>query len=51
MRLSRFLPQWSSADEAVPLRRVVLWSLVALSMVVGLVLYFKFERQIAPLIG
>ena len=51
MRLSRYLPQWSSDDEAVPLRRVVLWTAVALSIVVGLVLYFKFGRQITPLVG
>jgi hypothetical protein len=51
MRLSRFLPKWSSDEDAVSLRRVLLWSAVALSIVIGLVLYFKYERQITPLVG
>jgi hypothetical protein len=51
MRLSRFLPRWSSDEDAVPLRRLLLWSAVALAIVVGLVLYFTYERQITPLVG
>jgi hypothetical protein len=51
VRLSRLLPQSSPDDEAVPLRRVLLWGLVAVAIVVGLVLYFVYERQITPLVG
>ena len=51
MRLSRYLPQRTADDETIPLRRVLVWSAVALSIVVGLVLYFKFGRQVTPLIG
>jgi type VI protein secretion system component VasF len=51
VRLSRLLPRSSSDDEAVPLRRVVVWGLVAAAIVVGLVLYFIYERQITPLVG
>jgi hypothetical protein len=51
VRLSRFFPQTSSDDDAAPRRRVLLWALVAAAIVVGLVLYFKYERQITPLIG
>jgi hypothetical protein len=51
LRLSRFLPKASADDEPVPLRRVLLWALVGAAIVVGIVLYFKYERQIAPLIG
>jgi hypothetical protein len=51
LRLSRFLRQPSSNDGAVPLRRVLLWTLVGVALVVGLLLYFRYERQIAPLLG
>ena len=51
VRLSRLLPKSSSDEEAVPLRRVLLWALVAVGIVVGLVLYFIYERQITPLVG
>jgi F0F1-type ATP synthase membrane subunit b/b' len=30
---------------------VLLWALVAVGIVVGLVLYFIYERQITPLVG
>jgi hypothetical protein len=29
----------------------VVWALVAVAIVVGLVLYFVYERQITPLVG
>jgi hypothetical protein len=51
LRLSRFLRRPSSNVDAVPLRRVLLWALVGVALVVGLVLYFRYERQIAPLLG
>ena len=51
VRLSRLLPKSSSSEDAIPLRRVVVWALVAVAIVVGLVLYFVYERQITPLVG
>jgi hypothetical protein len=51
LRLSRLLPQPSANADAVPLRRVLLWALIGVVLVVGLVLYFRYERQIQPLLG
>jgi type VI protein secretion system component VasF len=51
VRLSRLLPQASSDEEAVPLRRVLVWALVAVAILVGLVLYFMYGRRITPLVG
>jgi type VI protein secretion system component VasF len=51
VRLSRLLPKSSSDEEVIPLRRLVVWALVAVAIVVGLVLYFVYERQITPLVG
>jgi hypothetical protein len=31
--------------------RVVLWGLVAVALVAGLVLYFRYERAVVPLFG
>ena len=40
-----------SADaDAVPLARVVLWALFGVAVLLGLVLYFKYERLVAPLL-
>jgi hypothetical protein len=41
----------TSGDEPVPIRRVLLWSIVAALIVVGIVLYFRFERQLTPIVG
>ena len=53
LRLSRiFRRSETTADpDAVPLARVVLWSLFAVVLVVGLVLYFKYERVVMPLLS
>jgi len=52
LRLSRiFRRAEPRADpDAVPLGRVVLWGLFGVALVVGLVLYFKYERLVAPLL-
>ena len=40
-----------SADpDAVPLARMVLWALFGVAVLLGLVLYFKYERLVAPLL-
>jgi hypothetical protein len=53
VRLSRFLrPDDSqSADETIPLRRVLFWVLVWIGIVVGIVLYFRYARLLTPLLG
>jgi hypothetical protein len=53
MRLSRVIrqPDAPSDAETVPLRRAILWLLVGAALVVGLVLYFKYEPLIQPLLG
>jgi hypothetical protein len=51
VRLSRFIRQSSSGEDAVPLRRAIAWALVGGVMLLGLVLYFKYERLVLPLVG
>ena len=40
-----------AATAALPLRSVALWSLVALAVLVGILLYFRHERSLMPLVG
>lgn len=40
----------ASARDHVPLRRIVLWTVVALAVVLGLVLYFIYEPRVATLL-
>ena len=53
MRLSRIVrhPDAPTDADLVPVRRAVLWALVGAALVVGLVLYFKYEPLIQPLLG
>ncbi len=52
LRLSRiFRTAESPTDpDAVPPRQTVLWMLFAIVLLIGLVLYFKFERLVVPLL-
>ena len=52
LRLSRIFRTAESPPDpdAVPLRQAVLWSLFAIVLVTGLVLYFKYERLVVPLL-
>jgi hypothetical protein len=56
LRLSRiFRRSEPSADpeenpDAVPLGRALLWGLFGIVLLIGLVLYFKYERVVAPLL-
>ena len=52
MRLSRILgkAETSTDSDAIPVRRALLWALFGVVLVAGLVLYFKFERVVVPLI-
>jgi hypothetical protein len=51
LRLSRiFRRSDATADpDAVPLGRALLWALFGVVLLVGLVLYFKYERVVLPL--
>jgi hypothetical protein len=53
MRLSRILrtPDSPGDDERVPLRSVVLWLVVGAAILAGIILYFKYERQLTPIVG
>ncbi len=52
LRLSRFFRQSKTTidPEAVPLRRALLWLAFWIVLAVGLVLYFKYERLVVPLL-
>jgi hypothetical protein len=52
LRLSRiFRRSDTTADrDAVPLGRALLWALFGVVLLVGLVLYFKYERVVLPLL-
>jgi type VI protein secretion system component VasF len=52
LRFSRSHRQSDSpaARDAVPLRRLALWALAGVAIVIGLVLYFRFARLIVPLV-
>lgn len=41
----------TETDSSVSFRRVILWGAVAIALVIGVVLYFKYERLLAPLLG
>lgn len=53
MRLSRVVrpPDASADSDALPIRRAILWVLVGAALLLGLVLYFKYEPLIQPLLG
>jgi hypothetical protein len=40
-----------SGEQRVPLRRAVLWGLVGVAILVGVYLYFQYERVLAPLVA
>ena len=52
LRLSRILrlSKTTSDADALPLRRALLWLAFGVVLVVGLVLYFKYERLVVPLL-
>jgi hypothetical protein len=52
LRLSRSLrtSETTTAPDAVPLRRALTWGVFGIVLIVGLVLYFKYERVVIPLL-
>jgi hypothetical protein len=53
LRLSRIVRRSPSTTDpdAVPLVRVLSWGLFGLVLLIGLVLYFKYERVVVPLLS
>jgi hypothetical protein len=52
MRVSGTEPHDQPPDEQrVPLRRVMLWGLIGVAILVGVYLYFQYERVLAPLVS
>jgi hypothetical protein len=41
----------SPDDDRVPRRRAVLWGLIGVAILVGVYLYFQYERVPAPLVS
>ncbi|MHB1071935.1 MAG: hypothetical protein ACYC3Q_03835 [Gemmatimonadaceae bacterium] len=50
MRISEIQQQLPPEEQSVPVRRVLAWSLVLVVLAVGLVLYFRYAREIQPLL-
>jgi hypothetical protein len=52
LRLSRIFRRPASAadPDAVPLVRALMWIVFGVVLLVGLVLYFKYERVVLPLL-
>ena len=44
-------PQAQPPEEPVPLSRLLVWGAIAVILVVGIWLYVRFGRSIAPLIN
>ena len=53
MRLSRVIrqPEDQQESERVSIRSAILWALVAIAIIGGIVLYFRFERYLVPILG
>ena len=53
LRLSRVLrPADSiSAEERIPVRRILFWVAVWVGIFIGIVFYFRYARLLTPLLG
>ena len=53
MRLPRVLQSDDSdnAEERIGVRRIVFWAVVWVSILLGIVFYFKYARLLTPLLG
>ena len=43
-------PEITETEHAVSYRKIVLWVIVGLAVVVGVVSYFKYAKLLAPLV-
>jgi hypothetical protein len=44
-------PDDSSDEQGVSKRRAVFWGLIGVAVLVGVYLYFQYERVLAPLVA
>ena len=44
-------PDDSSDEQRVSRRRAILWGLIGVAVLVGVYLYFQYERVLAPLVA
>jgi hypothetical protein len=44
-------PDEPSDEQRVSIRRVVLWGLIGVAVLLGVYLYFQYERVLAPLVS
>ena len=51
MRISEIQQQLPPEEQSVPVRRALVWSLLLVVIIAGIVFYFRYERQLQPLIG
>jgi hypothetical protein len=53
LRLSKILrsSKSTSDSDAIPLRRALLWLMVGVVLLIGLGLYFRYERLVVPLLS
>jgi hypothetical protein len=49
--LSTERPDEPQSEPRVPLRRALLWGLIGVAILVGVFLYFRYERVLAPLVS
>lgn len=38
-------------DDRTPTGRLIMWTVIALVLVFGVILYFRFDHRITPLVG
>lgn len=50
MRISEIQQQLPPEEQSVPVRRALAWSLVLVVLAVGLFLYFRYARELQPLL-
>jgi hypothetical protein len=44
-------PQESPDEQRLPLRHGLVWALIAIAVLVGVLLYFRYVRVVAPLVS
>ncbi|HEY0996167.1 MAG TPA: hypothetical protein VGD77_09270 [Gemmatimonadaceae bacterium] len=51
MRISEIQQQLPPEEQVVPVRRAIAWSLLLVVIAAGLYLYFRYARELEPLLG
>jgi hypothetical protein len=50
MRISEIQQQLPPEEQSVPVRRALAWSLLLVVIAVGVLLYFRYARELVPLL-